>query len=482
MADTPSSMSDARQRTPAPDCRPGGASAWALAGVLGIIAIGLIASRWSLGRAFLDQCRFHEPAIRAFAEEWPRFDFRDYRSATTPGYHVVMATVARFVTDSRVGLQVAGLVFSLALAGLFGWAVGTRATRRGVPWLTALAVALPLIASAYVLMPAAWLLPDNAAWLGVLVLVLLALRPEFRWIEAAMGGVVLAALVFTRQSHLWCAGLIWVWAVLSSGPFERWSLGQLMARPAERLIAGAWGVAVTLPAFAIVWYFYHLWGGLTPPRFQSQHAGGNPATPALCLSLIAIYSVFFAAWMWPGIASVWQKRRWVLLAAGATGLVLAVVPATTYLYEPRGSGLWSVVKVLDQHGIVILGRTSPLIVVLSTAGGVCLVGWLALLKARERAVMLAAFVGFIAAQSLNANAWQRYLEPMFLMLLALIAAGSPVGEDAWSKRLARLRVVGPLALAVALAGVSVYLLRQDLEPAARREFEMRAGGDPKAVP
>ena len=447
-----------------------------------LIGTLLILSHWTRGRAYLDQMRFHEQVIRTFGIQWPRPDLHDYASATTPGYHLALTAFGHWFNGSRTTLQFVSLGISLALVWLFGSAIARRAAARGIDWPTALAVALPFVLSPYVIMSDAWLLPDNAGWLGVLFMLLLALRPQYRWIDALAGGLVLAALVFTRQNHLWCAGLIWLWSWLASGPFDRWSLNQLLARSYERMVGAAWAVVFSLPAFAIVAYFFKLWQqGLTPPHFRDQHAGGNAATPAFSFSLIALYSMFFVAWLWPALVRLWREQRLLVIATAAAGLVVAIIPETTYLREPRSSGLWNIVKFLDDHKLTIAGRTSPLILLLSPIGAICLAAWLSLLNARDRAIFLAALAGFTIAQSFNANAWQRYLEPMFLIVLALMAAGSPPSSDAWSHRLRPFRLAGPALLSVILAAATIHLLTQDMEPEWRKTYEMQAAIDPMVV-
>lgn len=71
---------------------------------------------------------------------------------------------------------------------------------------------MPIIASPYTLFPATFLLPDNMGWLGVVAMVLIALRPP-KWKTLILGGLVLCGLVLTRQVHAWTAGLLWVSAL-----------------------------------------------------------------------------------------------------------------------------------------------------------------------------------------------------------------------------------------------------------------------------
>src|SRR5947208_1657978 len=66
---------------------------------------------WTRGRASCDQYDFHLKAILKFADELPRPDLHDYLSATTPGYHLVMAAVARAISREPLMLQIVASVF-----------------------------------------------------------------------------------------------------------------------------------------------------------------------------------------------------------------------------------------------------------------------------------------------------------------------------------------------------------------------------------
>jgi hypothetical protein len=253
-------------------------------------------------------------------------------------------------------------------------------------------------------------------------------------------------------------------------------------------------VLATVPALATVAWFYQLWGGLTPPKFQGQHASWNPATPAFTLSLFAIYSLLFVGWLWPGLVRLWAQRRtggWlVIVLCVLVGLIAAALPVTNYLYEPRATGLWNVVRLMEDRGLTLgrtppqvpfvptkadevpprpqFGHTSPLLLALTPLGLIALAAWLAQLPRRRAWLYFLTLAGFLAAQTANANAWQRYLEPFLLILMALMAADIAVTEDA-PPRLPRwlggpgprARWVGPLVLGVLGAGLTAFTLWND---------------------
>jgi hypothetical protein len=466
MPDLPASNShpDRPPRWPLPALLIGGFLAW---------AIPLWACRFMRARGAYDQLNYHIKAIGRFASQWPHFDFSNYESATTPGYHVVMAGLSKPVGDTPVVLQIVASAFTLALLWLVGTMLARRAAASGISLLAAAALGLPIVCSMYVIFPGIWLQPDNASWLGVMAILALVLKPrrDVGWMIA--GASVLAALVFVRQNHLWTASLLWVAAWLNAAPGN-------FTRPARRIPPLLLAVALTLPAVAIVASFAHLWHGLVPPDFQKQHGTGlnaatadsqgqfhpgfNFATPAFVLSLIAIYSVFLSGWLWEKIVVLWQESRPIVYLSALAGAVAAALPATTFLNEARKGGLWNFVQLEDRFHLVIAGHTSPLILILSTVGAVCLAGWLFGLASRDRLIFMTALAAFTAAQTANANCWQRYIEPFLLIVLALMALSSSRPEGYLGKIprlepiLAPLRLLGPIVLAVGLTAVTAYSL------------------------
>lgn len=423
-------------------------------------AVPLMVVNLRRGRGQFDQEVFHAKVIARFVHDWPRVDLSDYLSATTPGYHLVMAAVSKVGLDSLLAMKFVSSIFTIALLWLLERAVRRRleaherATGQPTPRWLPLALVAPVVGSMYVFIPGVWLQPDNAGWLGVLVMLLIALRERFDRVSLIAGCATLTLLVWTRQSHVWAAGLLWVAAWLGSGPGAPPIALLTRARIARTVLA----LVASLPAIASLAYFYKLWGGLTPPSFHKQHAAGfNFATPAFALALIAIFSHFFLAWLAPGLAALGKsiRGRVVMAAAVAAGLLLAVLPETTYVYEARSTGLWNVIKALDQRGVVLGGRTSPLMVALAPLGALCVAAWLAHLvsaqRVREAWIMGLGLAGFIAAQTANTNAWQRYLEPMLLIVMALMAAmlPRPVVRWAW---------MGPALLGLLLGALTAYTL------------------------
>lgn len=460
----------------------------ALCVLFAVFAAPLVWSGWLKGRGAHDQVNYHEPAVREFAREWPRPDVSDYDSATTPGYHLALAGVCRFVAEDRRALQAAGALFTLGLLWLFGREVARRAERGGdAGWAGAASLALPLACSLYVFSAGVWLLPDNAGWLGVLGVLALALRAaEGRrwWLWMAAGGLVLLGLVLVRQVHLWAAGALWASAAawragggVGAGVGVGVGVGLDVRATLRR---GVVALAVTLPAFVAVAWFVRLWGGLTPPTFQAKLHGGNAAAPAFILALAGVFAGVLLPWVVPAVAGLWRAwsgaGRWAVLGAAGVGLAAALAAPTTFNIEAgRYSGLWNVVRAMDERGVVLMGRTSPLILGLAPLGAAALAGLLWRAGRAEGAVLGAAVAGFVAAQTASQDLWQRYNEPFVLMVLALLCAGR---APAWGRRAG---VGSGVVLAVLLAVVTAgSLWRSRPAEVIPRELDP-ARGAPKGV-
>jgi len=422
------------------------------------------------GRAAADQLNYHEPVIHLFADQWPRPDLSNYFSATTPLYHLLLAHIEVNYEPSRRWLMVMGSVFTAGLLVLLVVSLRVEPKR-------ALVLSLPVLCSMYVFFPGVWLLPDNAGWLGVLGILVLALRRPMRGWPLLLAGQVLLALVLVRQIHLWAAAMLWTAAWLGSYSPESDDEGAVdLSRPVEagRLIAALfmdWPmrirrvvpvVLVTLPAFAAVGYFVWLWGGVVVPRYQAGDHGGyhgwNPATAAFHLSIVGSFVPFFFGYMWPGVRRL-LRCPGLLVGIVVAAALLTVVPETSYAAEVgRKSGLWNLVKVAP----VIGGHTSVVLLVLAPVGAVGIASLLAQLRARSGWIYLSALVAFVAAQTMSPQLWQRYHEPFILILLAMMSAEAVGGAGVQVSRPVRVwRWVGPMVLAVIFAGVSARTVLTD---------------------
>lgn len=439
-------------------------AAWPAGVVLGLLILlpawVLILSGDVNGRGAYDQLNYHEPAIVRFAQQWPRVEVGNYLSATTPGYHVALATVAQVIGTDRMGLQLVGSLFSGALLGLLGCALARRVGVR-----RAIALGLPLVGSMYVFFPAVWLLPDNAGWLGVVAVLLLALSGRVDARFYLLTGATMLLLVLTRQIHVWAAGVAIAAAWLGPSNTEsadaaRWDLAGLFGGGVgESFKRAALVVVAMAPAVGALAWFMSVWGGLTPPQFHGAHQGANPAAGAFILAMFGLLGVFFVPLAWSGLARSLASNRAQVIGGAAIGLVAACAVPTSYSVEAgRYSGLWNLTR-----QIPVVGERSLLIVGLATVGGGLVMWFLGSLGRRERWVFGAAIAGYIAAMTASHEVWHRYVEPHVLIVLALMAAsvvarderlavgGVPVGRRASRISLGLLALS---ALGIGLAGMT----------------------------
>ena len=392
--------------------------------------------------------------IRQFSHHWPRVDVKNYDSATTPGYHLLMAMVwkqsgadarwvnlpvppmaaepkydfpgvkvlpadepawRRFIADLRP-LQCVNMLMGLGLilTLYFGAA-------RFVAWWVAVALTLPLAMNQYVLGASIWLTTDNAGWwFAVSALSLAALGPETA-VRAAGAGVWATLTVLVRQVHLWAIAPVFIAGVWSgAGEVER-------EHRTRRIVFTLLACAVPV---LVVAGFAWLWGGLTPPspRIRDVHGKGlNLAAPAFALALSGAYAICFLG-AWRSELSRLFKPGWMAVAVivVGVGLALAVPTSTqqpTFTDPPmRGYGwLWRVSGMFPA-----LHDRSPLLVALAPMGGLALLMlWRAARangRARSATILLVGLAGWLAAQTANPAAWQRYFDPIILISLAWLAA------------------------------------------------------------
>ncbi len=400
------------------------------------IAMPLIPSGRA-ARATDDERGFHLPTIEQFADTWPHPDLRDYKSATTPGYHMVLAAARRFTVADLNALRWFGSLFTIGLLATMALYVSRHADP-----LTGLVVCLPALCSLYVLSSGIRLLPDNAGWWGVTGMLILGFRRRSDAVTWVLGALVLLALVLVRQIHLWAASMLLVAAWTVEGePHDRITPARV-----RRLALAA--VAV-LPSVVMLAWFFHLWHGALPPSARALNAGANPAVPAMVLAVVGVVGALYSPLLVRRLPEL--RRRWRVIAATALAAgIVAVIPATDYnVAAGRWSGLWNVVKVTPTFA-----HRSPLLVGLTALGGAVLATWAAALHRRDRWVFLTAVVAFTAAHAMTHEAYQRYYEPFALILFALATSRLPKGDPP-----PRWAIVGPLLLAALLGTVAGIAMR-----------------------
>ncbi len=378
-----------------------------------------------------DEQLFHHPTVQAFAQALPTPDLSDYPSATAPLYHLLLAPLAALSGDSLLLLRLATLALScLALVG--GAALLARqAPAEDAPtptWGLALLL-LPVGLSPYFLGPAVRLSTDGAA-LSFVVLALLALdRARDR--DLAIGPLLLAvaaatAAVLTRQVHGWLVGLLLLAVAAQPG-----------LPPARRAVGATLAL---VPALALL-PLALLWGGLTPPSFDEHQAGLNPAVLQTELALLGALALPLAPWLLRILGA-----RAALVAGGvglATAALLFGLFPLPWVEDPLryGGSLWRI----SQRFPDLLGTTAPFWLLLPL-GVVALAAVLHQGWRRRDLLPGATLVLFMVANIASARAYQKYYEPLLLLVLGwVIARAAPAPRWWWT---------GPALLALAWAAVA----------------------------
>jgi hypothetical protein len=210
-----------------------------------------------------------------------------------------------------------------------------------------------------------------------------------------------------------------------------------------------------------------MWGGLTPPAYRDLHdAGINTATCGFTLALLGGLGIFYLPAALPARLPGRFRAQNACWIAVAIAVALAATLCWPTSYTPHNPGdeffpvpgrwggpLWELVRLAPAVG----GR-SIVLPPLAVLGALIL---LALSRAaasqgrgRSAALLLLGLLAFVAAQSVNSQCWQRYIEPVVIVTLAWLAAlaagADPPRRWWWA---------GPAALAalqLALSAVSIY--------------------------
>jgi hypothetical protein len=386
-----------------------------------------------------DQESFHLPTIIDFAHELPGIDLEGANTATGPGFQLVLSLVARFVSEDRVVLQLAGAVISLLLV-LSVYRVAGRFVDR---WLACL-MTLPVLLSSYVLQSSVYLLADNSALLFVTLALGGALSLSTAPGRLALTGAAAAAAVAIRQIHLWLIAPIVLAAAIGGRVLERRDPG-----PVVRAVLAA------VPAVTVVAALVVTWGGFTPPGFQGVNAGGfSPSVVALTLSLTALFGSFYLFAVTP-IRPLLRDPAIPVAAVSGAATALLVPTAASADAGRTGGALWEVVAKAP-----VVADRSPVLVVLAACGAVVLLGlWRAagrVGRRQEALVLLAALAAALAAQAATNFAYQRYVEPLTLIMLVLLSAvalADSAGGHVTRRAMLAMLVLAAIQLTGAAVGV-----------------------------
>jgi len=112
-----------------------------------------------------DEIRYHYETILNFAHQFPALDLRNYRSASTPLYHLTLMLLTPLLGTGLIPLRLASAVLSLMCLLTAYWYL----SRRSRDPLKALIFASVLLMSPYFVRSAIMLFTDNMAFLLALL-------------------------------------------------------------------------------------------------------------------------------------------------------------------------------------------------------------------------------------------------------------------------------------------------------------------------
>ena len=298
------------------DARVPGADSWVrvlFAVIAAIYILQLFVPDPFLGAARFDESFYHLPTVRLFQQRGLVEAAKNYPSATTPLYHIIMAAVYGRIPD--LWLRVAWVAVTLAS----GWLLYQHLLHdpRTAGSLAPIAVTIAFLASPTVRAAAAYFVTDGLS-LQLTIASLFLLRksnaesPSPSRVSAGAALVTAYASFYARQYYLWVP--MYVTHRLLSG-----------CNRTGRAVVAAASAALLLPAVAL----FLTWGRATPPRVWEAHTGTDilisvPTT----LSFIGIFVLPAFALALRDLFSDWVYNRpaWARRAVlgGIGGLVVYV--------------------------------------------------------------------------------------------------------------------------------------------------------------
>ncbi len=412
---------------------------------------------------------YHLPTIDDMRKQWPTIDIVHYDAATAPGYHAFMSTIA-IAAGGRTQnvdplLWIVNLLVGLSLITT-AFVISTRfVSHRASFFLT-----LPLASCSYVVASSTWLTTDNAALLFAALVLGGAASTTMTTGRTLRLGIYAALATSIRQSYAWLATPIVLAGVLAS-PLRRFAPAPFHTQTET---STRWNqltfasLAAAMPLL-IVGIFITLWGGLLPqstePWSGHHNLGPNLATPAFALSLIALFGVWYVPLVWAELCALVKKPSSGLLIAGIGFVAAVVVPtASTNSSFVRGTAQWK----MRNYGalwqaadaVPTIADRSLLFAILAPAGALMLLLLYRAARSASRGpqslILLLSLSGWLAAQTMNSMAWQRYFEPITLLALGFLAA--MCGRHAWESARPmrrRLMIAGPTVLTIALLAITI---------------------------
>lgn len=346
----------------------------------------------------VDEPTHHYPTILAFAKQWPQFYLKDYNSATTPLFHILLAGISKVIgTDIKTLRLVNFFITYASVVLLFNMLIWRFRLTVQQSFLFAILFAL----SPYYFREAFVLLTDNLPVLWLLCFFNFYLRYK----EEGKERLFLIAMLFvmlmglTRQTYLFVC-----LPILGDILVENISIKQKAQHSFLLFLA----VVPTL-------YFFVLWHGVTPPSFAEWHirkTSMNPKAILYGLSTIGFYSIFI-----PGInifTSLFRREN-TLKIISCILLVWGITFFLPMIKSPKDFGfLWYMAAPFPK-----VAHSAILFYILEALGVICLLGF-GQKKGSQFYILF--FLGLFLSETPNDAIFQRYYDNSILLALIFLSA------------------------------------------------------------
>ena len=346
-----------------------------------------------------DEAWFHYPTTLTFINQFPNLDLINYRSATTPLYHIILTLSAFMFGSGIIQLRFINSVISLAcLLVVYG-----HLSKRGGR-LKGLLFAVIFMLSPYFIGPAIRLSTDNAALLFAFLSILTMDTNISSTKHSPLTNILILFTILTRQIYAWLIGA--------------YLLLNLQRRDDKRLVNL---LKTVLPIFIPVTglaFFLFLWKGLAPPYF-ARHSERtlNWDVPVYIVSLVGLYGSFFCLWYLRLYRQNRGKAIYIITLVVLSIGYLLLHPVSNEYYgteyhETRGGALWLVAMYLPT-----LFSSSIVYWVLFPIGLLYLYVITQHLALKQDYLMIICFSLWLIANMASTRTYQKYYEPFLLFLL-----------------------------------------------------------------
>lgn len=346
----------------------------------------------------IDEPTHHYPTILAFAKQLPFLYLKDYNSATTPLFHILVAAISKLIgTDIKTLRLVNFFITYVSVVLLFN--ILTRHFR--LIARPSLLFATLFALSPYYFREAFVLLTDNlpVLWLLCFFNFYLKYKQEGKERLFLISLLFVMLMGLTRQTYLFVC-----LPILGDILKDNTSIKQKLQHCFFLFLA-------SVPTL----YFFILWQGLTPPSFAEWHIRKtliNPKAILYGLSVVGFYSIFI-----PGkniFTSLFRRENAVMIISGIL-LVWGVTFFFPMIKSPKDFGfLWYVAEPFSK-----VANSATLFYILEGLGIIYLLG---IGQKKGSRFYILFLLGLFLSEIPNDAIFQRYYDNSILLVLIFLSA------------------------------------------------------------